>query len=58
MAYTFQFNYFSYYKDLEAVNDKKMKKVTVRSLISVACIYQIIGIFGYLSFGSKLKLSI
>jgi amino acid permease len=35
MAFTFQFNFFSYYKDLENVTDKKMKKVTNTSLISV-----------------------
>lgn len=58
MAFTFQFNFFSYYKDLEKVDDKKMQKVAFRSLISVATIYLIIGIFGYLMFGSKLKISI
>jgi amino acid permease len=35
MAFTFQFNFFSYYKDLENVTDKKMRKVTNTSLISV-----------------------
>ena len=58
MAFTFQFNYFAYYKDLKDVTDKKMNKVTLRSLVSVCTLYLCIGICGYLIFGNKLEANI
>lgn len=56
MAYTFQFNLFSFYKSLDTKvtenADKKMLQITKRSLMSVCIIYLITSILGYISFGN------
>jgi amino acid permease len=52
MAYTFQFNFFSFYKSLENPSDVGMLKITNRSLVSVMCIYIMTATFGYLTFGN------
>lgn len=55
MAFTFQFNFFSFYKSLDKADDKLMLKVTFRSLVSVCAIYLVVAILGYIMFGPEVK---
>jgi len=56
MAFTFQFNFFSFYKSLDIKPhenaDHKMLKISFRSIMSVCIIYLITAILGYISFGN------
>lgn len=52
MAYTFQFNFFAFYKSLDKPSDEKMLLITKRSIGCVMCIYLLVAILGYVTFGS------
>lgn len=58
MAFTFQFNLFSFYKSLDKSSDEKMLKITFRSISSVCVIYLIVAILGYISFGDAIEAKI
>jgi hypothetical protein len=55
MAYTFQFNFFAFYKSLDGSNDKKMLNITGRALFSVFMIYWIVSFLGYVTFGNSVQ---
>ena len=55
MGYTFQFNFFAFYKTLDGSNDQKMLKVTGRALFSVFMIYWIVSFLGYVTFGNAVQ---
>jgi len=62
MAYTFQFNFFSFYKSLQ-INpgenpDNKMLVITKRSIFSVCSIYLVVAILGYITFGCNVNVKI
>ncbi|WWC85539.1 uncharacterized protein L201_000403 [Kwoniella dendrophila CBS 6074] len=52
-AYTCSQNLFPIYNELKNKNQKKMNTVIVASMGSAAAVYEVIGIIGYLTFGSK-----
>ncbi|WWD06078.1 hypothetical protein V865_004163 [Kwoniella europaea PYCC6329] len=52
-AYTCSQNLFPIYNELKNKNQKKMNTVIVASMGSAAAVYEVIGIMGYLTFGSK-----
>ncbi|WWC67093.1 uncharacterized protein I206_101000 [Kwoniella pini CBS 10737] len=52
-AYTCSQNLFPIYNELKNKNQKKMNTVIVASMGSAAVVYEVIGIIGYLTFGSK-----
>ena len=59
MAFTFQFNFFSFFKSLEISPgenaDRKMKAITFRALVSVCSIYLIVATLGYITFGVNVQ---
>nr|XP_018266396.1 vacuolar amino acid transporter 5 [Kwoniella dejecticola CBS 10117]OBR88554.1 vacuolar amino acid transporter 5 [Kwoniella dejecticola CBS 10117] len=52
-AYTCSQNLFPIYNELKNKNQKKMNTVIVASMGSAAAVYEVIGVIGYLTFGSK-----
>ncbi|WRT63603.1 uncharacterized protein IL334_000526 [Kwoniella shivajii] len=52
-AYTCSQNLFPIYNELKGKSQKKMNTVIVASMGSAAAVYEVIGIIGYLTFGSK-----
>lgn len=55
MAFTFQFNFFSFYKSLENASDKRMQQTTFRSLMSVLVVYLIVAFLGCVTFGTDVQ---